>query len=207
MFSERPSEGRSCVRCFLASSIWRRSALERDPTAATNLREVVLSDTAPGSDAVSPGPSLRSTHAGVEGGSPESPRAARGSMASRWENSFVLLTLSLEVQRPGCEPSPWLSRVGAASGLSSGRLARAQLACVCPDTWPLVDLCWARSTSAKFTPQTLLFAQAKSRHTRGLPELTGACTTHYIHTYYAVFTPIIIRDRADHPLNACTEDG
>ena len=57
--------------------------------------------------------------------------------------------------------------------------------------------CWARSTSAKFTPQTLLFAQAKSRHTRGLPELTGACTTHYIHTYYAVFTPIIIRDRAD----------
>ena len=61
MFSERPPEGRSCVRCFLASSIWRRSALERDPTAATNLREVVLSDTAPGSDAVSPGPSLRST--------------------------------------------------------------------------------------------------------------------------------------------------
>ena len=105
----------------------------------TALREVVLSDTAPGSDAVSPGPSLRSTHAGVEGGSPESPRAARGSMASRWENSFVLLTLSLEVQRPGCEPSPWLSRVGAASGLS-GRLAHAQPACGCPDTWPLVDL-------------------------------------------------------------------
>ena len=60
-------------------------------------------------------------------------------MASRWENSFVLLTLSLEVQRPGCEPSPWLSRVGAASGLS-GRLAHAQPACGCPDTWPLVDL-------------------------------------------------------------------
>ena len=57
--------------------------------------------------------------------------------------------------------------------------------------------CWARSTSAKFTPQTLLFAQAKSRHTRGLPEHTGACTTYYIHTYYAVSTPITIRDRAD----------
>ena len=99
----------------------------------------MLSDTAPGSDAVSPGPSLRSTLAGVEGGSPESPRAACGNMASRWENSFVLLTLSLEVQRPGCEPSPWLRRVGAASGLS-GRLARAQPACGCPDTWPLVDL-------------------------------------------------------------------
>ena len=123
------------------------------------LREVVLSDTAPGSDAVSPGPSLRSTLAGVEGGSPESPRAARGNMASRWENSFVLLTLSLEVQRPGCEPSPWLSRVGAASGLS-GRLDHAQPACGCPDTWPLVDLaCSARSTSATFTPQTLPFAQ------------------------------------------------
>ena len=64
--------------------------------------------------------------------------------------------------------------------------------------------CWARSTSAKFTPQTLLFAQAKSRHTRGLPELTGACTTHYIHTYYAVFTPIIIRDRADGVQEALT---
>ena len=61
---------------------------------AAMLREVVLSDTAPGSDAVSPGPSLRSTLAGVEGGSPESPRAARGKMASRWESSFVLLALS-----------------------------------------------------------------------------------------------------------------
>ena len=116
----------------------RRLSATRPPLPIY-LREVVLSDTAPGSDAVSPGPSLRSTLAGVEGGSPESPRAARGNMASRWENSFVLLTLSLEVQRPGCEPSPWLSRVGAASGLS-GRLAHAQPACGCPDTWPLVDL-------------------------------------------------------------------
>ena len=61
------------------------------------LREVVLSDTAPGSDAVSPGPSLRSTLAGVEGGvRNRRARAARGNMASRWENSFVVLTLSLD---------------------------------------------------------------------------------------------------------------
>ena len=192
------------MRCFLASSIWRRSALERDPTAATNLREVVLSDTAPGSDAVSPGPSLRSTHAGVEGGSPESPRAARGSMASRWENSFVLLTLSLEVQRPGCEPSPWLSRVGAASGLS-GRLAHAQPACGCPDTWPLVDLAGQGPLRLNSRPERYYLL----RPSPGTLEdcLSSQGHVHYIYTYYAVFTPIIIRDRADHPLNACTEDG
>ena len=184
MFFERPSEGRSCVRCFLASSIWRRSALERDPTAATNLREVVLSDTAPGSDAVSPGPSLRSTLAGVEGGSPESPRAARGNMASRWENSFVLLTLSLEVQRPGCEPSPWLSRVGAASGLS-GRLAHAQPACGCPDTWPLVDL-------AGQGPLRLNSRPKRYYSLRPSPGTLEDCLSSQGHVLLSIFTPTML---------------
>ena len=154
-----------------------QGAVTRLPSPKT-LREVVLSDTAPGSDAVSPGPSLRSTLAGVEGGSPESPRAARGNMASRWENSFVRLTLSLEVQRPGCEPSPWLSRVGAASGLS-GRLARgrAQPACGCPDTWPLVDLAEQGPLRLNSRPKRYYLLRPSPRHTRGLPELTGACTT------------------------------
>ena len=174
----------SCVRCFLASSIWRRSALERDPTAATNLREVVLSDTAPGSDAVSPGPSLRSTLAGVEGGSPESPRAARGSMASRWENSFVLLTLSLEVQRPGCEPSPWLSRVGAASGLS-GRLAHAQPACGCPDTWPLVDLAGQGPLRLNSRPKRYYLL-------RPSPGTLEDCLSSQGHVLLTIFTPTML---------------
>ena len=151
---------------------------------ADALREVVLSDTAPGSDAVSPGPSLRSTHAGVEGGSPESPRAARGSMASRWENSFVLLTLSLEVQRPGCEPSPWLSRVGAASGLS-GRLAHAQPACGCPDTWPLVDLAGQGPLRLNSRPKRYYLL-------RPSPGTLEDCLSSQGHVLLTIFTPTML---------------
>ena len=148
------------------------------------LREVVLSDTAPGSDAVSPGPSLRSTLAGVEGGSPESPRAARGNMASRWENSFVLLTLSLEVQRPGCEPSPWLRRVGAASGLS-GKLARAQPACGCPDTWPLVDLAGQGPLRLNSRPKRYYLL-------RPSPGTLEDCLSSQGHVLLTIFTPTML---------------
>ena len=156
----------------------------RTHPSGTRLREVVLSDTAPGSDAVSPGPSLRSTHAGVEGGSPESPRAARGSMASRWENSFVLLTLSLEVQRPGCEPSPWLSRVGAASGLS-GRLAHAQPACGCPDTWPLVDLAGQGPLRLNSRPKRYYLL-------RPSPGTLEDCLSSQGHVLLTIFTPTML---------------
>ena len=157
----------------------------------------MLSDTAPGSDAVSPGPSLRSTLAGVEGGSPESPRAARGNTASRWESSFerdflscvlllfcVLLTLSLEVQRPGCEPSPWLRRVGAASGLS-GKLARAQPACGCPDTWPLVDLAGQGPLRLNSRPKRYYLL-------RPSPGTLEDCLSSQGHVLLTIFTPTML---------------
>ena len=133
---------------------------------------------------LSPDPPLRSPLAGVEGGSPESPRAARGSMASRWENSFVLLTLSLEVQRPGCEPSPWLSRVGAASGLS-GRLAHAQPACGCPDTWPLVDLAGQGPLRLNSRPKRYYLL-------RPSPGTLEDCLSSQGHVLLTIFTPTML---------------